>query len=191
MPIFIFLFAAAYIIGSINFSIGILKLAGRKDPRKSYSKNAGATNVYRQEGLFFAALVLLFDMGRALVVAAAALKFLPVSLVPWIGLGLILGNRFPVFHRFNGGKGVANYLGFTIMLAPIMTALGIMAWAIVFYIWRTPFLSSFALITFLSVGNIILVGPDLSGITGVISTFVFIVCCHHSNITGWFRMRAS
>ncbi|HHC24907.1 MAG TPA: glycerol-3-phosphate acyltransferase, partial [Desulfobacterales bacterium] len=30
---------------------------------------------------------------------------------PWIGLSLILGNRFPCFHGFQGGKGVANYLG--------------------------------------------------------------------------------
>lgn len=191
MLTFVLLFSAAYILGSINFSIGVLKLAGKDDPRKSFSRNPGATNVYRQEGMFMAVLVLSLDVGRALIVAVIAQKILSLAMLPWVGFGLILGNRFPVFHRFRGGKGVANYLGFTVMLAPLYTVVGIIAWGITFYLWRTPFLSSFAMIFFLAMGTIIEVSSYLAGISGVVCTAVFIICCHHQNISGWLRMRLS
>ena len=66
----------------------------------------------------WAAVVLLLDVGRAVGLAALALALLPFALVPWVGLALVAGNRFPCFHGFRGGKGVASYLGFTIPIAP-------------------------------------------------------------------------
>jgi acyl phosphate:glycerol-3-phosphate acyltransferase len=109
----IFLFA--YFAGSINFAIIFFKLTGRGDPRLSFSGNAGTTNVYRQAGMMWAAVIFLLDIGRALAVAAVAIHFLDPSLLPWVGLFLVFGNSFPCFHGFRGGKGVANYLGFTMI----------------------------------------------------------------------------
>ena len=117
---FIPMVAAAYVAGSVNFSILVCRVTGRQDPRHYGSGNPGATNVYRQAGIGWAAAVLLLDMGRAVGVALAANTLLPFWQVPWVGLGLILGNRFPCFHAFRGGKGVANYLGFTAGRAPTM-----------------------------------------------------------------------
>ncbi len=189
MALFILIFFTAYLAGSINFSILALKLAGKKDPRTHSSKNPGATNVYRQEGIQWALLVLLLDMARAMGIAFAAVYFVPGRLVPWIGFGLILGNRFPVFHGFRGGKGVANYLGFTVVVSPVFTGLGVMAWAVVFRIWRIPFLSSFALVGFLATGTIVSQNGHLIGISGVLCTACFIVWCHHTNIVGWLKQK--
>ena len=100
----------AYLTGSINFSILLFKFSGKIDPRKEFSGNPGVVNVYRQAGIFMAALVWLLDMGRAIGVALACSYLLPTAQVPIGGLALILGNRFPCFHQFCGGKGVANYL---------------------------------------------------------------------------------
>ena len=122
MTLLIFVSIGAYLAGSVNFAILLFKALGKDDPRAGFSGNPGATNVYRQAGYFWAVLVLTLDMSRALGVAFIALHLVPLVLVPWAGLGLILGNRFPCLHGLRGGKGVANYLGFTMIIAPVAAA---------------------------------------------------------------------
>ena len=63
----------AYFAGSINFAIIILSLLGKEDPRTRFSGNAGTTNVCRQAGKGWAAIVLILDAGRAVGLAALAL----------------------------------------------------------------------------------------------------------------------
>ncbi len=179
---FIFLVAIAYGAGSVNFSILAFRFTGREDPRHHGSGNPGATNVYRQAGIGWAVAVLLLDVGRAVALALAAKMLLPFWQVPWVGLGLILGNRFPCFHGFKGGKGVANYLGFTLAVAPVWAALGALAWGAAHLVWRTPFLSSFAMLFFLAAGTVIADGGDWRGGIGAVATALFIVACHHRNI---------
>ena len=179
---FIFLMAAAYVAGSVNFSLLVFRFTGREDPRLHGSGNPGATNVYRQAGIGWALAVLLLDVGRAVCVALAADSLLPFWQVPWVGLGLVLGNRFPCFHGFRGGKGVANYLGFTLAVAPLWAGLGAIAWGTAHLIWRTPFLSSFAMVVVLAGGTTIASGSDWRGGVGTAATAVFIVACHHRNI---------
>jgi glycerol-3-phosphate acyltransferase PlsY len=176
------LIAGAYVAGSVNFSILVFRLTGRPDPRKHGSGNPGATNVFRQAGPGWAAAVLLLDMGRAVGVALAAGALLPVGQTIWVGLALILGNRLPCFHGFAGGKGVANYLGFTLAVAPVWAGIGALAWGAAYLIWRTPFLASFALVFCLSGGTALTAAGDGWGITGALLTAGFIVACHHRNI---------
>jgi glycerol-3-phosphate acyltransferase PlsY len=182
LPTFVLLLAAAYVAGSINFSILVFRVTGREDPRHHGSGNPGATNVYRQAGIGWAVAVLLLDMGRAVLVALVAEALVPFWQVPWVGLGLILGNRFPCFHRFQGGKGVANYLGFTAVVAPVWAALGVLAWGAAHLAWHTPFLSSFAMVFFLAAGTAIAGGGSWWGGVGAVVTALLIVACHHRNI---------
>ena len=179
---FIVLFAAAYAAGSVNFSILAFRFTDRDDPRRHGSGNPGATNVYRQAGLGWAAAVLLLDVGRAVSVALVAQSLLPIWQVTWVGLGLILGNRFPCFHGFKGGKGVANYLGFTLAIAPVWAAVGALSWGAAHLIWRAPFLSSFAMVITLAAGTTITLGTDWRAGVGAVVTALFIVACHHRNI---------
>jgi acyl phosphate:glycerol-3-phosphate acyltransferase len=180
--IFILLIVAAYLAGSVNFSILAFRFTGRDDPRQHGSGNPGATNVYRQAGLAWAVAVLLLDMGRAMAVALLATVLLPVWQVPWVGLGLIMGNRWPLFHRLRGGKGVANYLGFTVVIAPAWAGIGALAWGATHLVWRTPFLSSFAMVFCLAAGTALGPGAGLRGGLGAMATALFIVACHHTNI---------
>jgi len=180
--LFVLLLTGAYVAGSVNFSILAFRLTGRQDPRQHGSGNPGATNVCRQAGLGWAAAVLLLDVGRAVGVALTASALLPLGQTIWVGLALILGNRFPCFHGFTGGKGVANYLGFTLALAPVWAGIGVLAWGTAYLIWRTPFLSSFALVFFLSGGTALSVRGNGWGVAGVLLTAAFIVVCHHRNI---------
>ena len=91
-------------------------------------------------------MVLLLDVGRAVGVASLALAFLPFAFVPWIGLALVAGNRFPCFHGFRGGKGVASYLGFVVPIAPWGAAAACLAWVAIHRIVRVPFIASFVMI---------------------------------------------
>ena len=103
---------ASYLLGSISSAIIICKIAGLPDPRTKGSKNPGATNVLRIGGKKIAALVLFLDGLKGA---------LPVILAHYFGLSLFestiillcafLGHLFPIFYGFNGGKGVATFLG--------------------------------------------------------------------------------
>jgi glycerol-3-phosphate acyltransferase PlsY len=182
MPLLAALFTVAYLVGSVNFSILICRLVGYDDPRHHGSGNPGATNVYRLAGIGWASTVLLLDVGRAVSIAIVAKLLLPFWQVPWVGLGLIVGNRFTCFHGFNGGKGVANYLGFTAVVAPLWAALGGLFWGVTHVVYRTPFLSSFALVFALGAGTALAEGMDWRGKLAVVATVLFIVACHHRNI---------
>jgi len=181
--------AAAYLAGSINFSILLFLLLGRTDPRKSFSGNAGVSNVYRQAGLPLAAMVLLLDVGRAAAVALLATRFWADSLVPWAGLALIMGNRMPCFHGFKGGKGVANYIGFCGVLLPLGTAVALVAYLLVFAFFRISFLGSFGLLSVLALFGLMHWWPDPLGMAAVVLTVGAIVWFHSANITGFMADR--
>jgi glycerol-3-phosphate acyltransferase PlsY len=171
-----------YLIGSINFAIIVLRLLGKEDPRTQFSGNAGTTNVYRQVGWGWAVVVLLLDIGRAISLAALALHFLPLTLVPWIGFALVLGNRFPCFHGFKGGKGVAGYLGFTLLISPWAAALSCVIWVAVHRIVRIPFIASFFMIFILGGAAVAASRGEAVPIAGTLATVLLIVYNHRKNI---------
>jgi acyl phosphate:glycerol-3-phosphate acyltransferase len=186
----IFLFA--YLAGSINFAIIFFKLTGREDPRLSFSGNAGTTNVYRQAGMVWATVVFLLDIGRALAVALAAIYFLEKAFLPWAGFFLVLGNSYPCFHGFRGGKGVANYLGFTLLVAPWAAIAAAVIWLIVYYgMARVPFIASFFMIFTLVCGQIIALGWQAVVITGALASFALIVFNHRKNIADYQTIAGS
>lgn len=187
MAPFLIMLAGAYLAGSVNFSILLFALLGKGDPRSRFSGNAGATNVWRQAGLAWAAVVLFLDMARAIVLALAALHFPPPHLAPWVGLALVVGNRYPCFHGFRGGKGVAAYLGFTVPIAPYAAVLSALIWAGVYGLTRLPFVASFCMVTILMAGTIIAFGYDVTATTGAVATMVFIYFNHRENIMNLIR----
>ncbi len=178
----IILLSVAYLLGSVNFSILLFKLLGKDDPRNSFSGNPGATNVYRQAGLFWAVVVLLLDIGKAVAIAFAAIHFIETDFIPWAGFSLILGNRFPCFHGFKGGKGVANFLGFSAVLSLYPAILSGLAWLIVNCLSKKPFLASFSMVGILSAGTILRFQDSIPAATGTIITALLIVVNHRQNI---------
>ena len=179
--IIIIMSLSAYVAGSVNFSIILFKLLGKEDPRNSHSGNAGTTNVYRQAGLFWAIVVLLLDVGRSIAVAFCAMKFMRIEFIPWIAFMLLLGNRFPCFHNFKGGKGVANYLGFVIIISPYASLLSALNWVIVYFIIKISFVASFFMVFFLSVGMALACGLNFISVSGAVVCFGFVVYNHRGN----------
>jgi len=179
----IYLFA--YLAGSVNFAIIFFKLTGKEDPRQSFSGNAGTTNVYRQAGILWAAVVFLLDIGRALAVAVIASYFLKTHLLPWAGFFLVLGNSFPCFHGFRGGKGVANYLGFTALIAPWAALASAAIWLVVYGIGRITFIASFFMVFVLALGQAFTLHWKFSAVSGALATFLLILFNHRKNIADY------
>jgi glycerol-3-phosphate acyltransferase PlsY len=173
---------AVYAAASVNFAILVLSILKKGDPRNRFSGNAGTTNVYRMAGPFWAVAVLLLDVGRAVAVAVLGTMFLPMAQVPWLGLALVAGNRYPCFHGFRGGKGVAAYLGFAGALAPWAAALAAALWVAVFALVRVPFVASFFMIAALATGEGLAAGGSAGPAFAVTATVILILAGHWRNI---------
>lgn len=108
----------AYLLGSVSTAIIVCRLLGLPDPRTEGSRNPGATNVLRLGGKGPAALTLLGDMLKGVVPVLIAQHALHLS-APWlagVGFAAFLGHLFPLFFRFEGGKGVATAMGVLLAL---------------------------------------------------------------------------
>ena len=109
-----------YLLGSLPFGLIIGHLSTGVDVRKHGSGSTGMTNVLRTIGRPAAAIVLLLDMGKA-ILAVTMTKFLIDSpeIYPIVGLATIAGHNWPIFTRFKGGKGTAAGWGALIALSPL------------------------------------------------------------------------
>jgi len=125
----------SYLLGSIPFGLLIAKTKG-VDIREQGSGNIGATNVLRCLGK---------PLGITCFVLDVLKGYLPSAFFPNLGncapefgilfgAAAILGHNFPVFLKFKGGKGVATSAGVLLGIAPLAVGLGILTWAIVFFV---------------------------------------------------------
>ncbi len=173
----------SYLAGSVNFAILFLKRAGQGDPRDVFSGNPGVANVHRSAGWRWAVGILILDVLRAMLLAWLALRFLSLPLIPWIAFALVLGNRFPCFHGFRGGKGVAAYLGFAALLTPWISLFSVLLWPVLYRLTRLTFLASFVMIFCLAAGVIHRCGQASSSWAATGATVLLIVWNHRKNIS--------
>ncbi|HET8707628.1 MAG TPA: glycerol-3-phosphate 1-O-acyltransferase PlsY [Pseudomonadales bacterium] len=128
---------AAYLMGSISTAILVCRALGYPDPRGEGSGNPGTTNVLRIAGKGPAALTLLGDVAKGVVPVVLSRHF---NAADWIlaavTLGAFAGHLFPIFFKFEGGKGVATALGaVTVLSWPI--GVSVMAtWLVIALITR-------------------------------------------------------
>src|SRR5260370_19492069 len=106
-----------YLLGSIPFGLILTRLAGTPDIRAIGSGNIGATNVLRTGNKTLAAATLIGDtLKGTAAVLAARYAFGPDAALA-AAAGALLGHICPIWLGFNGGKGVAPYIGLLIGLA--------------------------------------------------------------------------
>lgn len=118
--------AGAYFVGSISFSLLIVRLLSRIDLRTFGSGNAGATNVLRASGRWPALLALALDVAKGVApVRIAQAMGATAEIAAGAGLAAVLGHVFPVWFGFRGGKGVATGFGVFVALFPLAAALAL------------------------------------------------------------------
>jgi glycerol-3-phosphate acyltransferase PlsY len=106
-----------------------------------------------------------------------------------VGFFLVLGNSYPCFHRLYGGKGVANYLGFSLFVAPWAAGLSAVIWLAVYGFFRIPFVASFFMIFILSVGQAYCFNWAFSAVAGAAATFTLILLNHRKNISETWKVK--
>ena len=138
---------AAYLLGSLSFAVIVTRVMGLSDPRTYGSKNPGATNVLRSGNKPAAIITLLLDGLKG---------WLPVALVMWygqpyglddgtvalVGVAAFLGHLWPVFFRFEGGKGVATALGVLFGVSVWLGLATAATWLIIAFFFRYSSLAS-------------------------------------------------
>ncbi|MGB1879885.1 MAG: glycerol-3-phosphate 1-O-acyltransferase PlsY [Gammaproteobacteria bacterium] len=128
---------AAYLLGSVASAIVVCRVFGAPDPRTVGSGNPGTTNVLRVAGKLAALLTLLGDAAKGVlpVLSAHTLGMTPL-LAALCGLAAFLGHLYPVFYRFQGGKGVATFIGVTLAFDWRLGVLFIVTWLTVALVTR-------------------------------------------------------
>ena len=109
----------AYLLGSVPAAYLAAKWFRGIDIRQFGTGNVGASNLMRSTSKRIATPVVIFDLGKgALMVWAAQLLGLDITQQVTVGLVAIIGHNWPVFLRFNGGRGIFTSLGVISILVP-------------------------------------------------------------------------
>lgn len=140
---------AAYLIGSLQWGLLLVRLTHRMDVRDVGSGKTGVTNVLRAAGKGAAALVLSLDAGKGL--GAVALGSAVSDNDAWVkaaaAAAVMTGHVFPVFAGFRGGRGVATGLGAAGGLLPWSAVVGVAVFAPAAAVTRYASLASVLAVT--------------------------------------------
>ena len=139
MTDYLILAPIGYVLGSLPFGLIAGWLAKKIDVRDFGSGSMGMTNVLRSVGIPAAAVVLMLDMGKAiLAVVLARIISDSHGVEVVVALAALIGHIWPVFVGFRGGKGTASGWGGLLILSPlsglVATAVGIPVVAITRYV---------------------------------------------------------
>jgi len=138
---------AAYLVGSLAFAVIVSRAMGLSDPRTFGSKNPGATNVLRSGSKVAAIVTLLLDACKGLVPVLLVKAYgAPYGLgdgtVALVALAAFLGHLWPVFFHFQGGKGVATFIGAVFGIHWVLGIATGLTWIIIAFFFRYSSLAS-------------------------------------------------
>jgi glycerol-3-phosphate acyltransferase PlsY len=141
-----------YLIGSLSFAVIVSRAMGLSDPRSYGSKNPGATNVLRSGNRAAAALTLGFDALKGYVAVLLCAWYGPrfglgETTAAFVGLAAFIGHLWPVFFRFQGGKGVATGAGVLLGINPWLFVAVLASWLLIVWLTRYSSLGSLMVAT--------------------------------------------
>ncbi len=140
-------FAVAYLIGSLSFAVIVSRALRLPDPRTYGSNNPGATNVLRSGHKAAALLTLLFDALKGYLPVTLARHFaleynFEETTLVFVGVAAFIGHLFPVFFKFQGGKGVATAAGVLLALELPLGLAALVIWLLIAVLFRFSSLAS-------------------------------------------------
>lgn len=135
---------AGYLSGSIPSGWLMCKILGNKEIRDFGSGNTGATNVMRVLGKWPAIVTLLVDILKGSTVVLIAKLMFPEAIGVHCAVAIlaVMGHIYPLWLKFEGGKGVATSLGVFVIIDPIATGLAVLTFIVVVLITKYVSLSS-------------------------------------------------
>ncbi len=111
----------AYLIGSIPTGLLLTKLISKQDIRNIGSGNTGTTNVLRTGNKLLGLTTLFIDIGKPLAIITIIQHYTNNIIIILASIIFcFLGNVFPIWLKFKGGKGIATYLGLSLSISTMM-----------------------------------------------------------------------
>ena len=126
--------AAAFISGSLPFSVWVGRLGLKRDIRSYGDGNPGTFNVMRAGGLAWGGLALVLDISKAAVPVGLAAQVYNIEGLPLVLIALAppLGHAFSPFLGFSGGKAIAatagSFIGLTLWEVPLVGMVLLVLW---------------------------------------------------------------
>jgi glycerol-3-phosphate acyltransferase PlsY len=179
--------AIGYLAGSMPFGYWLPRVLKGVDIRKSGSGNIGATNVWRTFGRRYGVPVVLLDVAKGFVPTLLATIYVGHLAGVLTGAAAMLGHARPLFLRFEkGGKMVATCGGAFWGLAPIVAAVGLGVWIVVFVAFRYASVASIAAAVSLPVVSVA-IGEPWPVVAFASAAAVAVLVLHRANLK---RLRA-
>ncbi len=177
---------AAYLIGSLSFGVIVSRAMGLADPRSYGSGNPGATNVLRSGNKVAALVTLALDALKGYLPVVAALLLAERfgwgnGTVALVGLAAFIGHLWPVFFRFEGGKGVATAAGVLFAFNPFLGLFTLLSWALIAAFFRYSSLASLVAAVFAPFYQLLIWGGDVF-FGAIIVMSALLVWRHQANI---------
>lgn len=185
----------SYLIGSISFAVVVSAAMGLSDPRSYGSGNPGATNVLRSGNKSAAILTLLGDALKGwfavwLVRMLAPRYGLDATDVALAALAVFVGHLWPIFFRFQGGKGVATAAG-VLLAVDLRLGLGTLAvWLVVAFVSRYSSLAALAAAVCAPLLAVLLFGPTRVALA-IAGMSALLIWRHKKNIANLLAGRES
>ena len=176
----------AYLVGSLSFAVLVSRGFGLADPRSYGSKNPGATNVLRSGHRAAAILTLALDGLKGYLPVWLALWLAPrfgfgETTIAFVGLAAFLGHLWPVFFRFEGGKGVATAVGVLLALNPWLGLATLATWVIIALFFRYSSLASIVAAVFAPFYQLLIWEPSAIALAVAVMSLL-LIWRHSGNI---------
>lgn len=161
MMMYIILAIVSYLIGSVLFAYVFGKLIYHKDVRDYGSHNPGSTNAFRAFGKKIGTLAFAFDFLKGAFATYLGYSLLGEKGMFLAALMVVIGHDYPVFMRFNGGKGIAASAGSLLVIDYRLLLVAVSVFLIVFLATRIVSISSM-----------------LAAVSGAIAGLFFVPSCY-------------
>ena len=175
----VIIISISYLMGSIPFGLILTKIFLKKDIRELGSGNIGATNVLRTGNKKIGYLTLIMDVLKA-VVPVLYIKLNFPELVYISSLSVFIGHVFPIWLKFNGGKGVSTYVGILFSINYFFGIIFVVSWLIIFFISKYSSLGS--ILSSLAIPIFVYFSSSYKNEYFFIIMFVLILYTHRENV---------
>lgn len=174
-----FIILISYLFGSIPSGYILTKYFSKIDITKEGSGNIGATNVLRSGSKRLAIFTLLLDASKGII--PIIIFYNSTFSLILAGLSSFIGHNYPIWLKFNGGKGIATYLGISFAISLKLGLIFILIWLITALISKTSSISSLLTIFLIPFISLLILDDKLISLLFLILTSIAFYR-HRSNI---------